>query len=967
MTVTTAAETFSRIVHHRLKDHRSQAQQRLQSLVPDLHPDEVERLQDQAYAALHANAQLKLNRVLLLELHAGVRSGQLDASDTALQLQQFEALATSLPFAAHVAQRYPALDARLVALANAHIDAVVELATHVATERNELRRLLNRPVGQLLEVAFGSGDTHAGGRAVARVTFEGGTVMYKPRSLRIDAVLDAFLETVFPDDPLRVRVPRVLDCGNHGWATFAAHRYCTTDAQLSRYYQGLGHWLAVLRLIGGTDIHLENLIAVGPTPVVIDAESVFCPPIALEASGYGNAHDLAAMLMRNSVLRTGIVPFRASGLGMDGVDMSAAGALPGEQPKVQVPVLMEGNGAPARLGMLETDVASAQNHPSPHPDVSRFWDEISAGFMAASARLRDLDQSGRLQSLLADFEGCRVREIKRPTMAYAEIGRMLWHPASLHDEPAAIARALDLLVRNAAVAPAASADPVEVMEEIDSLRHGDVPLFTATLDAARVATVVDNWREMRIDLEEVTIRSTLVATDLNQHALARAEARDGFSYAAKAPRPDGLELRRRRQAADAVNNLIRLSVRGNDGTITWITPEITQTGWTVRPVQPDLYFGLGGIAFSLAAYHREVLQGRADDVPGVEAAMEGAIQVYLRMCERDRPDPGGGLVGAGSRIWTLLTLHELLQRPALLDAAREAAATLETTDFADVPKSEMIDGVSGVIVPLIHLADATGESRWLAIAATAARHLQATAIVDAGGARWPTPQFEVPIGGFGHGAMGVGWALARLALTEAGTAQDRSAWQALAAGAFAFQDALFDPDTGRWHDLHLRDGQKTFPTWCHGSVGMGLAAADLYARTGEPSYLRDLRRAAADANGRWGFSHTLCHGDLSTRELLVRAAQLDPEGCPYPVDTAAIEVISSVEEHHGMVGGLTRAAFTPGLMIGLAGAVYGFCRMHPDCRLPSPLLLENAACVTGNYEGSGRVAEDIRGTAILPA
>lgn len=44
-----------------------------------------------------------------------------------------------------------------------------------------------------------------------------------------------------------------------------------------------------------------------------------------------------------------------------------------------------------------------------------------------------------------------------------------------------------------------------------------------------------------------------------------------------------------------------------------------------------------------------------------------------------------------------------------------------------------------------------------------------------------------------------------------------------------------------------------------------------------------------------------------------------------------------------MVGGLTRAAFTPGLMIGLAGSIYGFLRMHPACVLPSPLLQETMA------------------------
>ncbi len=68
-------------------------------------------------------------------------------------------------------------------------------------------------------------------------------------------------------------------------------------------------------------------------PVVVDAESVFCRVIEIEPSGLGDAYDTAVKLMRNSVLRTGIVPFRTAGLGMEGVDLSAGGALPGEQPR----------------------------------------------------------------------------------------------------------------------------------------------------------------------------------------------------------------------------------------------------------------------------------------------------------------------------------------------------------------------------------------------------------------------------------------------------------------------------------------------------------------------------------------------------------------------------------------------------------------------------------------------------------
>ena len=111
------------------------------------------------------------------------------------------------------------------------------------------------------------------------------------------------------------------------------------------------------------------------------------------------------------------------------------------------------------------------------------------------------------------------------------------------------------------------------------------------------------------------------------------------------------------------------------------------------------------------------------------------------------------------------------------------------------------------------------------------------------------------------------------------------------------------------------------------------------ARRGEAEALRDLRRAVAAARGQWGFTHTLCHGDFSLWELLVRACALDPQASAIEHEEATAQVVSAIEEH-GIVGGITRKAFTPGLMTGLAGAIHGLNRMHPDCDLASPLLLE---------------------------
>jgi len=487
------------------------------------------------------------------------------------------------------------------------------------------------------------------------------------------------------------------------------------------------------------------------------------------------------------------------------------------------------------------------------------------------------------------------------------------------------------------IAPSA---PEEIMAEIEDLRYGDVPIFVAPLGREQIDVIVADWRAMRIELEELTIRSALVATDLNQRLRNHEEERSGRFYAARYPHTDRLEARRRMLAADAVERLLRLAVRGSDGSITWITPEISRSGWMVQPVYADVYFGLGGIVVALAGYQHEVVSGRANAVGELDEVLAGALQIMRTMEVADKPQTVGGFSGYAAQIWTWLSLYDLRREPDLLARAVARAEALEQEGFGNDRLFDIIDGAGGAIIPLLGLAEATDDSRWLALAAAAAERLEASAIIDERGARWPMAGEEEPAGGFAHGAAGVAWALARLVLAGAGSAADRARWSALSDQAFAFQDALYDETLGNWIDIRPSAGANSFYTWCNGCVGIGLAAGDLYARSRDPRHLRTLRRAALAARDKWGASHTLCHGDLSIWELLVRAAELDPEGCAIDPDEATAQIVSAIEEHRGMVGGLTRAAFTPGLMTGLAGAVHGLTRMHPDCRLASPLLLE---------------------------
>lgn len=932
-------DSFHAIVDHFTAAGRNALTQFLNQLAPELAPGEAALFAAAGSQALCESARLKLNRVLLLELHAAKRAGTLDATDDAERFAQFVQQAQTAAFATHLDTRYPTLRPRLQQALQQQGHALQTLATRLVADRAALEALLGQPPGTLRDIRLGLGDLHAGGQSVARLSFDGGEILYKPRSLAIDNALDALLARLFPDDAQRIRVPQVLARQDYGWAAFVSHRYCSDETELRRFYLGLGQWLAVLRLLGGVDIHQENLIAAGPVPVVIDAESLFAPVVAGAVSGNGQAYDLAQNLIYSSVLRTGIVPFRADALGFDGVDVSAAGGLPGQQPQIHMPVIVDAGTTRARLQIIDSDVSASQNHPSATPDVSRYWDQLSDGFLQASAQLRALDGAGTLQPLLLElFQGCTARAIRRATQAYVEIGRMLWHPASLHGEAAAVARARDLLQRNAAVAPLASSDAAEIDGEIADLLVGDIPVFSAALSRERILANLADWRGMREELEELTIRCALVATNLNRRDSDTEH--NGRNFFARRPHAQQLETRRRQLAGAAVRRLLHLAVRGDEGTVTWITPETSAAGWLVQPLQTDLYFGLGGVTFALAGYAEEVRQGRADAVAGLDDSLAGALRVLAAMDTNTQPTGIGGFNGLSARIWSWLSLADLLGQAALLQRAETAAARLQQIGFEQDIALDITDGSSGTIVPLLLLAEASGNPRWLELAAQAGRRLETVAIRDDRGARWQTLLFGQPVGGFAHGTVGVAWALARLALSKAGDAADRARWRQLSDQGFAYQDSFYVEALNNWLDQRQFEEETTFHTWCNGSVGMGLAAADLYARTRDPAHLLTLRRAVKASRGQWGISHTLCHGDFSLGELLLRAARLDPEHCACDPQEPAIQIISAIEENRGYVGSLTRAAFTPGLMTGLSGAIHGLNRLHPDCTLPSPLLFE---------------------------
>jgi type 2 lantibiotic biosynthesis protein LanM len=920
-----------------------------------LTPRERDVITDAARESLQTVLHTKVSRLLILELNAARVTGRLSSSDSKERWQQFLELSSQQSFWDDLAIHYPSLRSRIGAIVRNRCTAAQLFAQRWATDRPRLADLCGSEPGELQEISFGAGDSHGGGLTVALLGGEGWRIVYKPRTLAIDIALRCFIAGLADDHggALSVRVPEAVERSDYGWVKFVTHRYADGHDELVTFYRGIGHCLALMRLLGGRDLHAENVIAQGGTPVVVDCETLFTPQIPPSPSGYGVALDRAGELLAATVLNVGLLPGRGFSLGWRGVDGSAVGMLPGQQPMQMQQGIIGAGSDEAHVGPILVEAPTSQNHPSPRPALAEYWPEVLRGFDELTATLQRLDASGSLRSRLQQFEECRIRVVPRATEVYAEIGRMLWHPVSLHNEEPARQRAFDLLRKMAANVSYAPGDPVVIEAEIDDLLEGDIPYFFAVVRDGRlygprgtswlppchlVEAALANWRAADFALERSVIRASLVSAYIN----------DGWRPDEVSPLPQhcrggDLEARRRRQIAQIIRRILANAIYGEDGSVAWIAPVLTAAGWSVQPLQPDLYNGVSGVALALSAYSHEAAAGRADPIDGLDKSCAAALHtLHLAEAKREsllgeghkvRPVTLGGYLGVGSQIWTYLVLthwglggSDGLRRALKLADEIPAAAAVDDTN-------DVLSGTAGSIVPLLMLAGKTGDQRYIRIASQLGNVLHERAKREEGQACWIHSQWPEGIGGFAHGVSGVGWALTHLA-RETKDAQHEQ----LAREAFAFEDALFDNQEQNWLDLRRIENVKTAAAWCHGAVGIGLARLDLDPTLSQTSTREVLRRAAAAT---WrlgmGWNHCACHGDLGAWELLHHAI-IAGEAPKELSASYLLDIILTSLEEHGASGGIVGNADAPGLLPGLSGVAYQLLRAHPEHDLPSILI-----------------------------
>lgn len=436
---------------------------------------------------------------------------------------------------------------------------------------------------------------------------------------------------------------------------------------------------------------------------------------------------------------------------------------------------------------------------------------------------------------LAAIRRGAVRFAPRPTAAYTRLLEHLRHPAFLQRgsdfsiEADRLAHSYSRTEERATFRPLLS-------EEHAAIAQGDVPFFTAPVGGQVVA---DSPASLALPLHWPSFARPTLAVQAQQAQLVRAS----LDRSAYLPSAAGGDISFLAWAICLGEALAQRAVSLKGGGVGWLAAQFQPKSGLHQHglLGDDLYAGRAGIALFLAGLYR---------VTGEERWRNLALSAL----RRERPDHR--LPDGGGQLYALALCSHLLWGS---DSGNRPDRQGDLGDLVADSRNRqrvwgVLDGQAGVVLGLLALHEQTANAAFLERAVDCGDRLLA------GAEEWQNS--ETALGGFSHGAAGIGYALTRLY-----SASEEERFLDGAARGWAFQRSLYNGEAGNWQDR--RGATPVYlDNWCNGAAGIGLAAV------GSLDVLPELvdvaeRTGALLTTAQPPFLDTLCCGGFGQIECLL--------------------------------------------------------------------------------------------------
>ncbi|HZO72308.1 MAG TPA: type 2 lanthipeptide synthetase LanM family protein [Ktedonobacteraceae bacterium] len=896
-----------------------------------------------------------INRTMVLELHVARLQGRLHGEtpeerfqDFIRQMRQKQALQALL-------EEYPVLARQIMIIINHWLNNSLECLHHLCSDWQQICTTFSpeREPGWLIEALGEDGDMHRGGRSMLKLRFSAGLqLLYKPETVEVDLHFQEMLTWLNEQGyqpPFRTM--RLLPGEGYGWSEFVEASDCSTQAEIVRFYERQGGYLALLYALGATNFHYESVTASGEDPIFIELDALF----------HARSHetidfDAAMDVLHFSVIRVGMLPTQIFLKPVrQGPEVSASEGHEGQQAP-QSGMLWAGVGTDQMHLVRESHTQPGKNNrpqlDGNDVDPLEYQHCLVAGFKRMYRLL--MTRGKEFASVpLARFASDEIRRMVRPAHFYRHLLHESFHPYLLRD---ALERGchFEHLWQAAKLQP----DLARLVRcERSDLLVGDIPTFNTRPDtrdifSSRADCITDFLAQPGIALAQQTVLK------LHEDDLERQCWFIGASFSSllmekgqlmwKHPTvtvPSGKVVTRERLLAAACrigDRLCQLAT-GDWRGVNWVGVTLMpEHQWFLTSMMPDLYEGNAGIILFLS--YLGVVTG---DTRYSDMAESAYITMYKQV-ERFEAHPQALDVfeGLSSVIYLLSHLGTIWNDPTLLAEAHGLAKQLPELMQKDTAL-DLLSGSARCILSLLSLYRASPKPETLAIAVMCGDHLLEKARLAKDGLAWERAVSAEPPAAMAHGTAGSSLSLFALAAISG---EER--FHKLALATLAYERSVFPPQAQNWPDIlkpeqpavarHATpttgNGMSYQASWCHGAPGIGLSRLASLSYIDDEKIREEIAIALKTTIASFGLNHSLGHGDLGNLETLLVATQvLDDPWCYEQCHHFRSLIVDSIETD-GWLTGAPAGIETPGLMTGLAGIGYELLRLAEPERVPSVLL-----------------------------
>lgn len=820
------------------------------------------------------------------------------------------------------------------------IKNTIEFFERIEQNKNRIYDYFNiQPGEKVKKVTPGEGDSHQQGRSVIRMTFTSGKrIVYKPRNTEVGVAYHHLLSW-FNTQPsvLPMTTYQLLNLGEYSLEEFISKRACSDETEVQYFFQRFGQLIALMHLLNATDMHMENVIANGDSPVIVDFETLLHNPIPYNwpDSAYVKAGYKAQELVSNTMLLP--TEIKDNFLNKRGIDLSG---LSGKAQKIpyQVNGPVKQNTDEMVYSLIEATMEGSNNLPELNGEVISFEnyiEDIIKGFRNASYLfLNNKKELLQEDGLLSIFKGLVVRIIPRGTSQYFNMIQNTYHPDYLRKS---VDR--EKVLENIWSVPYKRKDIIK--SEYKDMLNDDIPIFFNKTDSTNLidSTGIE-YKNLfnksgydlliekinNLDEKEINRQISVIYVKTGEYS----KVQSGISKKAIISSNESIQ-----SAIDSVKStednqyfideaiaigekILQNAIYAEDQkTISWLSIETSvSSGFDVMPIKGDFYDGLSGITLF---FHYLYKLTKDEKYKTVREILIRTSQERVKAL-----DTSSVFIGTASLLYPLAKIafeeNDFKIRDEMYKTIKEIEKNLD-----DLNHYDWISGTSSFIHVLISVFEETKNIDILTLAIKLGNKLIAQV----------EEKSEELIGGFSHGASSLAFVLIKL-----GSLGKIEKFKQKGMELLKFDRSLYSEKLNGWIDKN--DPELSCKSqWCHGSEGIGISRMLIKQYYQDKTINEEIETALkVSLNSAYKNDDCLCHGNIGTTDLLLTAYETKLDKQSYIQAKKLAQYIIMKKNEDGCYKTRALEGFPVyGMFTGLSGVGYQLLRIASPNEVPSVLSL----------------------------